>query len=176
MVLDGRMLQDPEELSAYNGKPLYYTPISSNAGLALEAFTSRDQMFAEAKEIRGRLSEAAVEAQSGRICTTNPDSLPEQASFFEHVGERGDIRSLPPSRAYPDLTRVGRKKVGWWYTTDWNDVISSVSWCRWDVSLYEHINYGGSQLWLRAGSNTPNLVQLGWNDRASAIVNWGRRF
>jgi hypothetical protein len=176
MALDGRMLQDPEELSAYNGKPLYYTPVRSNAGLALAAFTSRDRMFAEAKEIRGRLSEVAVQAQSEHICTSNPDSLPEQARFFEHVGEHGDIRSLPPSRAYPDLTRVGRKKVGWWYTTDWNDVISSVSWCRWDVSLYEHINYGGSQLWLPAGCNTPNLVQLGWNDRASAIVNWGRRF
>lgn len=91
----------------------------------------------------------------------------ETRCFFEHIGEGGDVECLAPARAYPNLLQVGRVKVGWWCTTDWNDVISSVSWCRWDVTLYEHINYGGSQLFLPAGCNTPNLVELGWNDRAS---------
>lgn len=176
LALDGKLLQDPEELSAYNGQPLYYTPVRSKAGLALAAFTSRSAMFSEIKTTQARLSEVAVQPLAEHICTNNPDSLGEQACFFEHIGEQGDVRCLPPNRAYRDLTRVGRTKVAWWYTSDWNDVISSVSWCRWDVSLYEHVNYGGSQLWLPAGCNTPNLVELGWNDRASAIVNWGRRF
>lgn len=115
-------------------------------------------------------------SQSEHICQQPPYNLPEQVCFFSDIHENGDVICLAPGRAYPDLTGVGRTKVLWWYSDFWNDVISSVSWCRWDVTLYEHTNYGGSQLWLPAGCNTPNLVELGWNDRASSVVNWGQRF
>ncbi len=130
-------------------------------------------MIAESGKLESSLSTGVSSARGEHICQSPPDALPEQACFFEHVNEEGDIICLPPNRAYADLTRVSRGFLG---TGDWNDFISSVSWCRWDVSLFEHIHYGGSQLWLRAGCTTPNLVELGWNDRASAIVNWGRRF
>ncbi len=173
LVLDGKLLDKPEEITAYNGTPLYYTPLRSSSGIALAAFTSRDRMISEAKQQAGEI----LHPQFERTGTNNPDSLPEQVCFFEHINEDGDVKCLPPRRAYSDLTRVGRSKFLWWYTNDWNDVISSVSACRWDVSLFEHINYGGSQLYLpaRLGRNTPNLVELGWNDRASSIVNWGQR-
>jgi hypothetical protein len=176
LVLDGKPLQAPEELTPYNGTPLYYTPVRDGAAVALAAFTSRNRMIADAGHLPANLSEVMAQPEFEHLCQQPPDNLPEQACFFQDVNEGGDVVCLAPARAYPDLTRVGRHKVLWWYTGDWNDVVSSVSWCRWDVSLYEHVNYGGSQLWLPAGCNTPSLVELGWNDKASAIVNWGRRF
>lgn len=176
LILDGKVLHHSDEISSFNQKPLFYTPLRSSSGVALAAFTSREQMLAQAKHMRTSHTEFMIRTQFEQICQQPPDSLPEQACFFEHIGEGGDVVCLPPAQAYHDLTLVGRTKVLWWYTTDWNDVISSVSWSRWDVSLFEHINYGGSELWLPAGCNTPNLVELGWNDRASAIVNWGQRF
>jgi len=176
LSVDGKLLQAPEELDAWHGKPLYYTPVRKETGIALAAFSARDAMLAEARALRTNPAPAQSLASFEHLCTSNPDSLPEQVCFFEHIGEGGDVKCLAPARAYPNLLQVGRVKVGWWYTTDWNDVISSVSWCRWDVTLYEHINYGGSQLFLPAGCNTPNLVELGWNDRASGVVNWGSRW
>jgi hypothetical protein len=176
LVLDGRRVYDREELNPHKGKPLYYTPVRSGARIAMAAFTSRKRMIAEASHLADKLSDHMVQADSEHACTSSPDTLGEQVCFFEHIFEGGGVICLPPGRAYSDLTRVGRNLAFWWYTTDWNDVISSVSWCRWDVSLFEHINYGGSQLWLPAGCTTPNLVELGWNDVASSIVNWGQRF
>ncbi len=177
LVLDGKLLKNPEEITSYNGTPLYYTPLSSHSGLALGAFTSRDKMIAEAKHLAASLAENILQPQFEPIGVTNPDHLPEQVCFFEHINEEGDVLCLPPRSACPDLTRVGRSKLLWWYTNDWNDVISSVSLCRWDVTLFEHINFGGSQLWLPAvaAHNYRSLVELGWNDRTSSIVNWGQR-
>lgn len=177
LVLDGKPAQDADALRAYDGQALYYTPLRSEQGVTLAAFTSREAMLAQAGAMRGSVpsTRSASAARIELACTSNPDSLPEQVCFYSDIGEDGDVKCLAPGRAYPNLLQVGRVKVGWWYTTDWNDVISSVSWCRWDVTLYEHINYGGSQLFLPAGCNTPNLVELGWNDRASAVVNWGGR-
>jgi hypothetical protein len=175
LVLDGEPVPDAGTLKAYDGQALYYTPLRSAQGVTLAAFTSREAMMAQAGAMRAGVPRTALAALSEHVCTSNPDSLPEQVCFYEHIGEGGDVKCLAPARAYPNLLQVGRVKVGWWYTSDWNDVISSVSWCRWDVTLYEHIDYGGSQLFLPAGCNTPNLVELGWNDRASSVVNWGTR-
>jgi hypothetical protein len=162
ILLDGKLLENPEAIAAYNNTPLHYTPLSNRSSVMLAAFTSRHKMIAEAQSLR---------AQFGSLCQQPPYNLPEQACFFEHMNEEGDVICLPPARACPDLTRVSS---GWW--SNWNDKISSVSWCRWDVSLYEHIYYGGAELWLPAGCNTTYLEALGWNDRASSIVNWGQRF
>jgi hypothetical protein len=179
LLLDGQTVPDADALRVHDGRPLYYTPLRNGKALALAAFTSRERMMAQAWHLRAALpATQPAAASAGRfeaICTTNPDSLPDQVCFYEDIGEAGDVKCLAAGRAYPNLLQVGRVKVGWWYTSDWNDVISSVAWCRWDVTLYEHINYGGSQLFLPAGCNTPNLVELGWNDRASSVVNWGTR-
>jgi hypothetical protein len=172
LVLDGEVLEDPQEITHLNGKPLYYTPLRTRAGIALAAFTDPRAMISESsKLVRTMTEESIPAATSEHICQQPPDNLPERVQFFEDINLDGDTIGLNPDTAYPDLTDVGHGLFG-----DWNDIISSVDWCRWDVSLFEHINYGGSQLWLRAGCNTPNLVNLGWNDRASSIVNWGRRF
>ena len=165
LFLDGEVLEDPQEITKHNGKPLYYTPLRTRAGIALAAFTDPQAMISESSRLASTMTtESIAAATSEHICTTNPDSLGDRVQFYEHINESGDTIGLNPRRAYPDLTN------------GWNDILSSVGWCRWDVSLYEHIHYGGSQLWLPAGCNTPNLVILGWNDRASSCVNWGRRF
>jgi hypothetical protein len=175
LLLDGQPVPDAGALAGHDGRALYYTPLRSSQGVTLAAFTSREAMMAQAAAMRAGVPRTALAARSEHVCTSNPDSLPEQVCFYEDIDEGGDVKCLAPARAYPNLLQVGRVKVGWWYTSDWNDVISSVAWCRWDVTLYEHINYGGSQLFLPAGCNTPNLVELGWNDRASSVVNWGSR-
>jgi hypothetical protein len=168
MFLDSKPLESPAGLSASTNTPLYYTPVSTGVNVVLAAFTSWDRMVAETASLQAQF---APQAHFDHACAYYPDSLPEQAYFYEHMNGDGDVLSLSPGYAYRDLTRTGR---GWF--GNWNDVISSVSWCRWDISLYEHVNYGGAQLWLRAGCNYPYLAGFGWNDRASSIVNWGRRF
>jgi|SRR5215210_168298 len=178
LVLDGKVLEDPQEITDHNGKPLYYTPLRTREGIALAAFTDPRAMISESSKLVRTMTEGSIPAAtSEHICQQPPDNLPERVQFFEDINESGDTIGLNGTHdgaigeAFPDLTEVGHGLFG-----DWNDEISSVDWCRWDVSLFEHTNYGGSQLWLPAGCNTPNLVNLGWNDRASAIVNWGRRF
>lgn len=176
VAVDGQPLDKPEAIASYNGTPLYYTPLHQDSGLALVAFTSRTLMLAEAKRQAEQLAQRGVQPAFEHICQQPPYNLPEQACFYEHINQGGAWLCVPPGKAYSDLTRVGRTKVVVGYTSYWNDVISSVSWSRWHVSLYENIRYGGSELLLPAGCNTPDLGVLGWNDRASSLVNWGERF
>jgi hypothetical protein len=171
LYVDGALLKDPRDITKYNGRALYYTPLRARSGIALAAFTDWNTMISESRKIAGAAAETTATAE--HICQDPPDNLPEQAVFWWDINESGDTISLPPGRAYSDLTKVRHGFLG---LGNWNDAISSVSWCRWDVSLFWDINYGGSQLWLPAGCNTPNLVDLGWNDQASSIVNWGQRF
>jgi hypothetical protein len=60
---------------------------------------------------------------------------------------------------------------GW---IDANDQISSVdariSGNRPFVILFEHVNMGGSQLWLWGRDLVHDLGQFGWNDRASSLM------
>jgi hypothetical protein len=172
LLVNGTLLNDPRDISNYNGRPLFYTPLRTRSGMALAAFTDWKTMISDSKKMASAMAAVAT-ASSEHICQDPPDSLPEQVTFFQDINESGDTLSLPPAKAYSDLTQVRHGFLG---LGNWNDIISSVSWCRWDVSLFWDINFGGNHLWLPAGCNTPNLVDLGWNDEASAIVNWGQRF
>ena len=172
LCVNGTILKDSRDITKYNGRPLYYTPLRTRSGIALAAFTDWKAMISESTTMARTITEAATPADE-HSCQQPPDSLPDQVIFYENINESGDTISLPGARAYSDLTKEHR---GFLNLGNWNDTISSVSWCRRDVSLFWNINYGGSQLWLPAGCNTPNLVDLGWNDEASAIVNWGQRF
>ena len=106
------------------------------------------------------------------IGTTNPDSLSGVSRYFEHAGQGGDQLSNNPGRAWRDLTQVRRGFLG---LGNWNDFISAVDWCRWDLMLYEHVGYGGARLFLRAGRTYNRLSDFGWNDVASATANFGTR-
>ncbi|MFD2938235.1 hypothetical protein [Spirosoma flavum] len=176
LAVDGQPLDKPEAITCYNGTPLYYTTLHQDSGLALVAFTSRTNMLAQVKRQAENLAPRRVQPAFEHICQQPPYNLPEQACFYENINQGGAGLCVPAGKAYSDLTRVGRTKVIVGYINYWNDVISSVSWSRWHVSLYENTRYGGSELLLPAGCNTPDLGVLGWNDRASSIVNWGERF
>lgn len=156
LVLNGTLVNYPEELAVYNDIPLYYTPINDGSTVMLAAFTSRDNMLAASK------------AESNDVCVTNPYNLPEEAKFYQDIDGAGKVLKLRPGYGYRDLTRIPL-----FYST-WNDKISSVDWCRWPVTLYEHVDYGGSQIQLGSVCTTMNLELLGWNDRASSVINWGR--
>jgi hypothetical protein len=159
--LDGDR-HEPEVITELNGTALYSAVGSDRHGEpALHSFTSLQGL------------QSHLRAAAGDIGTSNPDSLSPLARYFEHAGQGGDLLQNNPGRAWHDLTQVRHGFLG---LGNWNDLISSVDWCRWDISLYEDINYGGSQLYLRAGRTYNNLSDFGWNDRASATVNWGQRF
>jgi hypothetical protein len=170
LFLDGEILEDPQEITKLNGTPLYCTPLRIDAGVALAAFTDPQAMIRESSRLESSMTTETA-ATSEHICTTNPDNLGERVQFWSDINMSGDTIGLNPGWHYDRLSGVPRGLFG-----NWNDVISSVDWCRWDVSLFEHTFAGGSQLWLRGGCNTPDLGIYGWNDRASTIYNWGARF
>jgi len=160
LFVDGSR-RKPDQISDFDGFPLYSTPrFAADDAPVLHSFTTAAGL-------------AEFVAASGDIGTTNPDSLSELALYYSDDGNGGDHLQNGPGKAWANLTRVPR---GFLHLSDWNDVISSVDWCRWDISLYENIGYGGSQLYLPAGRTYFHLSDFGWNDRASATVNWGRRF
>lgn len=97
---------------------------------------------------------------------------PREAQFFSDAGYTGDWLWLGPRLQWSDLTKVSRARVLFW-SSDWNDVISSViSWFG-IVVLCEDINLGGSTFGIQAGLPIFHLSSYGWNDRTSSIVNWG---
>jgi hypothetical protein len=172
VFVDGVLLKGPHEITRYNGSPLYYTPLRTPSSLALAAFTKWERMLAEAPMLtRGLvLGETVIPAESH--CAEPPDSLPEQVFFYEDADESGDSLSLQPNFYYPDLSDVRHGFLG---LGNWDHIISSLSWCRWDVFMWDGPNGTGSAIWLPAGCNTPNLDVFGWNDRARTIFNGGGR-
>jgi hypothetical protein len=175
VLLDGVMLDDPEKVTTYNGTPLYYTPIGSFPTVALAAFTKREAMLGAEGDARLSLEVGFADAVI-EVPIFGPITIPtvDEVRFFEHTYRRGAQLTLAPNRAYRDLTGLsfggGPFGIG---SSSWNDAISSTSACRFAVSLFEHTNYGGSELRVPAGANAADLVPLGWNDRASSVVNWG---
>lgn len=167
LVIDGDR-HDPSVYRELAGRDLTYLPgTDGHREPILYAFTTpsglSDHLAATAP-----LSTALGDD----IGTTNPDSLSTTSVYFEHADQGGDRLSNNPGRAWRDLTRVRRGFLG---LGDWNDVISSVDWCRWDVMLYEHVGYGGARLFLRAGRTYNRLSDFGWNDVASSVANFGTR-
>lgn len=165
LVING-VDREPGAIRDLNGRALHSTPgLNPKGELVLYSFTALEGLH------EYLAAPAPVQALHD-IGTTNPDSLSSVASYFEHDDNQGDRLQNNPGRAWRNLTQVHR---GFLNLGDWNDIISSVDWCRWDISLYEHINYQGSSLYLRAGRTYNHLSQFGWNDRASSTVNWGSR-
>ncbi|MDF3313695.1 hypothetical protein P3H15_53485 [Rhodococcus sp. T2V] len=178
LTIDGES-HDPAVITELDGRPLYSTPgIDSKGDPVLHSFTSPAGMFEHLANTPWE-PHASFPSNSDRaagdIGTTNPDSLPALSYYFENAYKGGDWLQNGPGRAWRDLRRVPR---GIFHLGDWNDIISSVDWCRWDISLYEHPGYQptASQLYLRAGRTYYYLAEFGWSDKASSTVNWGQRF
>lgn len=167
LILDGER-HGPAVFAELAGTDLHATPGVDAAGEpVLYAFTTRAALTAHLSA-----TEVKPSHDEGDIATSNPNSLSPVSTYFEHAGLGGDRLSNNPARAWQDLTRVRRGFLG---LSNWNDLISSVDWCRWDIVLYEHINYGGRRLYLPAGRTYKFLFNYGWNDVASATANLGYR-
>ena len=169
LYIDGAR-HDPSVINEFDSVPLYSTPGRNAAGdPALYSFTTRSGLHTHLIANRSQVGTGG----SDDFGTNDPDICPELSYYYENDSGGGDYLQNGPGRAWSDLTRVGR---GVFHLGDWNDIISSVFWCRWDISLYSDINYGGSQLYLLAGQTYFHLSVWGWNDQASSTANWGTRF
>ncbi|MFF8370062.1 hypothetical protein ACF05W_14605 [Streptomyces lydicus] len=171
LVLDGEEVEDLERMNAEIAGPLFMTRLAYDSSVALGVFTDRAAMLSEARRqsVASRKTELRPREH---ICTSNPDSLEDIVRFWEDANESGDIRSVGPGLGYADLSRLHRGFLG---TQNWNNIISSLSWCRFDVSLFDLTGFdaSGGEFFAPKGCNTPDLAPLGWNDRASSIANWG---
>lgn len=97
---------------------------------------------------------------------------PTESQFFSDANFGGDWMWLGPHLAWNDLTRVPRARF-LVFSSNWNDVISSLRTWVGTVTLYEDINRGGSSITFPPANHIPDLGPSGWNDRVSSIVNWG---
>ncbi|MFH8789240.1 hypothetical protein [Streptomyces roseoverticillatus] len=170
VVLDGEAVEDLERMNAELVQPLFMTRLVYDSSLALGAFTNREAMLAEARRMHAQADERSLASALEAICTQPPDSLPTQVCFFEDINEGGDVKCVDAGLGYPDLSKVHRGFLG---TQDWNFVISSLSQCRFDVSLFDLLQWHGDEFFQPKGCNTPDLGRFRWNDLAVSIANWG---
>jgi hypothetical protein len=93
---------------------------------------------------------------------------PRRTVFYEHIYYRGSDLEVDPGRGHHDLTEVAWTFFG---TGDWNDTISSFRlFGTARATLYEHVDWAGSTF--TSSGDTPDLTQVGWNDRASGCATW----
>ncbi|MEU8585087.1 hypothetical protein [Streptomyces abikoensis] len=170
VVLDGEFVEDLERMNAEVERPLFMTRLVHGSSLALGVFTNREAMLTEARRMHAGAEESSLGASLEAICTQPPDSLPAQVCFFEDINEGGDVKCVGAGLGYPDLSKVHRGFLG---TQDWNFVISSLSQCRFDVSLFDLLQWHGDEFFQPKGCNTPDLGRFRWNDLAVSIANWG---
>jgi hypothetical protein len=97
---------------------------------------------------------------------------PTQVQFFEGINYSSSWGWLDAGRGWPDLTQVSRDNF-LFFSSDWNDCISSLSSTGSECTYYEHINFQGSSIAIPPNKPVPNLLDIGWNDRISSIANWG---
>lgn len=153
LVLDGEVVEDLERFNATRGsQTLYTTRLSDGGAVALGAFTDRAAMLSETRSM-------------------SPDTamdlgLPTFTVVWEDANQGGDHLQLEHGFSWPDLTRVHRGFLG---TQDWNDIISSVSACQFDVILFADINFSGDQFFVPAGNAIMDLTPFGFNDLVSSF-------
>lgn len=169
VLVDGTFLKDPQDIRKYNGRRLSCTPLRTRSGVVLAAFTEWGAMISEASKMEAALAEASG-APTESICQSPPDELPDDVIFYENSNAEGDQLSLPKASVISNLFFQRR---GFGDLESWDKTISSASWCRWDVALFEDSDFKGSSILLRKGCTTPDLSVFAWNDRASSVFNLG---
>jgi hypothetical protein len=157
VVVDGTETKD---VSAYDGQVLHF--VAEPAPFA----EGRIHAFTALPELKTRLMTLADE---GPIMVSPPDSLTPDCFFWDDAGFSGNVKSVPAGFEFRDLTRV-RRNVFW---QDWNDVISSIDPSRSFRVAWQDVEDSGPSLSMAPGWGHGNLTQIGWNDRISAIANFG---
>jgi hypothetical protein len=156
VVLDGEVFEDLERLNAIMRKQaIYTTRLSDGGAVALGVFTDRAAMVSEAHSLD---REAALDF-----------GLPTFTRVWEDANEGGDRLELEHGFHWPNLLNVPR---GFLHTQNWNDIVSSISVCAFDVDLFWDINLSGPQFFVPAGNRFPDLNAFGWNDAVSSFVCW----
>ncbi|MEU1287483.1 hypothetical protein [Kitasatospora sp. NPDC005856] len=157
IVLNGEVVEDLEQFNAtMRSQALYTTRLSDGGAVALGAFTDRTAMLSEARSM-----DTDVALDFG---------LPTFTRVWEDANEGGDRLELEHGFHWPNLVNVPR---GFLHTQNWNDIISSVSVCAFDVDLFWDINLSGADFFVPAGTRIPDLTPFGWNDAVSSFICWG---
>ncbi|MBC2908131.1 hypothetical protein [Streptomyces cupreus] len=154
VVLDGEVVDDLEQLNA--ALPLNFTRLSYEGSVALGAFTDRKAMLSEVRRMNGD--------------TRGDFGLPSHTRVWEDGNEGGDRLELEAGFHWRDLTRVPR---GFLHTQNWNDIISSVSVCAFNVELFDDIHLSGARFFIDRHNRIPDLTPFGFNDRTSSFINYG---
>ncbi|MFF4675070.1 hypothetical protein ACFY1C_35815 [Streptomyces sp. NPDC001279] len=157
VVLDGEVFEDLERLNAMTrNQALYTTRLSDGGAVALGVFTDRAGMLSVAHPMD---TDTALDF-----------GLPTFTRVWEDANEGGDRLELEHGFHWPNLLDVPR---GFLHTQNWNDIVSSVSVCAFDVSLFWDINLSGPEFFVPAGTRIPDLNAFGWNDAVSSFICWG---
>ncbi|WP_129124914.1 hypothetical protein [Geomonas oryzae] len=152
----GGVSYHPEEIRRFNGKPLHFIWSSE---MAANGFLTAVN---DPEEYRAELtSEVAVR-----------NHVPGAGhSFYEHINYGGHVLNLAYRHAYPDLTKVAMSGF-WFWTTSWNDKISSLRTgsggviAAWDV-MRPYLT--GSTVRFPPFKSIPSVGAV-WNDQISAII------
>ncbi|MCK7621716.1 hypothetical protein MUU72_00985 [Streptomyces sp. RS10V-4] len=169
LFLNGDVVEDLERLNAEMTEPLHVTCLVNGDSLVLAAFTDRQAMLSEVRRTYADSAQMAV-LSGEHYCVSHPEALPDYVRVWEDANESGDYLDLDAGYYYPDLSKVHR---GFLHTQNWNDIISSLSACRYDVALFEDTGLTGHEFFAPKGCNTPDLSALGFNDITSSLINFG---
>lgn len=185
-------LYDPQDIARFDGQELHSIAAPGRDYLLaiddrrlMDDWWRLTQMSAVAfsapdKVLGSRPGESHPTGDSGDVGPTNfggpvlilPPPPPGSGSgpfihtnFYEDINYDGDRL---PLQAGHEIGRLSEWSHGFLGTSDWNDTISSVQ-LVWTVSatLFEHTFFQGSSITITGGA--PNLLALGWNDRASSL-------
>jgi hypothetical protein len=196
LVIDGIEVE-PADIVRFNDQPLHLVAASRRGVPCLIGFT--DNRIEQALYARMLLNAIRPERDLRDGTWTGPGtqmetpSMPEpwrytsvdvdnaapeafgQVRMFSDKNWGGDWFWLDAGRAYLRLSKVPRAQV-LWYSSDWNDVISSQSWTDCNVAYYQDLNRGGNVLImprLLSSTHTANFRQYGWDNYASSVANFG---
>jgi hypothetical protein len=174
VVLDGKRV-DANEIASRDAQPLHYTLATLKSGeSALVGFSDRsviDKLFlghfqgaATDNPVDYALRSAGLERGTTLSARQSLDGL----WMFEDVDFLGDVKYVPQFWAHNNLHEYddGRE----WLDENWGDVISSVTTRNAPARLWEHIDWGGSSLYIGAFEDRANLHVIGWGDRVSSIM------
>ncbi|MFI2185288.1 hypothetical protein [Streptomyces sioyaensis] len=172
-IFDGTMY-DPEDITRFNGHQLHFLPAPTGDYMLVVEDQELIEKWLQFKQL-----------DQYRQASSNLDvikSLPGEGSvnsglgrtlFYEGINFEGSVLPLDANRGYSDLSH---KSMGLF--SSWDDKISSVQMIGTHVAiLWENKNNSGQSLPLTITDTASefwvyNLVEWGWNDRASSIETW----
>jgi hypothetical protein len=188
-------LYDPADITRFDSTELHFIATGDDHILAVDDRAIMENIWQtsyltsmasnELKTVKATTDTSIPHPTDGRLHPTNlvpgygggyacawvtPSAPNPHTNFYEDVNRGGDRLELASGFEIPKLS--GHHLGPFWSGEDWNDQISSVEMVRTEATvLFEHVNKTGQTYSLFGGIN--NLVDAGWNDRASSVVTWG---